>query len=89
MLGFELRARRDRLGLNQGKLAKLSGCSVNSLSAWERGHRAIPQSKLLALESVLSRLEAGQPPIPRVHRPPHRKRPLILQAIRQWILSHL
>lgn len=89
MLGFELLARRKRLRLTQACLAKLIGCSAITLRGWEQGLRPIPRGQLIALQSVLSRIEAGELPVPRIERPAPRKRHPVVQAIRQWILSHL
>ena len=53
MWGIELYARRTALGLSQGRLAAVLGVAQNTVSAWEKGTRTVPDG----IGAELARLE--------------------------------
>ena len=89
MLGYELRARRKRLGLTQAALASLMCCSLPTIGNWERGDKPINGVTRIALEAVLKDVEAGVVRIPHDHTVQTKPRHPLAQAIRTWVLAHL
>jgi DNA-binding transcriptional regulator YiaG len=56
MTGDTLKARRTKLGMSQGALARALDVPVNTLARWERGELGIRHPRILAL--ALDALEA-------------------------------
>ena len=52
-LGARVRARRDKLGITQNELARLTGVTFQAVSKWERGENAPDISLLPALAGAL------------------------------------
>jgi transcriptional regulator with XRE-family HTH domain len=89
MLGFELRARRQKLGVSQISLAALAGTTNKAISIWEQGRNPIPRLAQIALDAVLSDLEAGRRTPPILAVSPRPQRGPFAAAIRSWVLAHL
>lgn len=56
----ELKKFRERIGMNQGELAKALSVAGNTVSRWELGEREIPKFLPLALETIERRLSESK-----------------------------
>jgi len=51
--GRTLKALRDESGLSQGQLAELAGCNRSTISAWEKGIRALREETKRSILDIL------------------------------------
>lgn len=56
MTAAELRKLRERLNWSQAEAARNLGCSVRSITNWEKGVNRIPKSVALAAAAVMMNL---------------------------------
>ena len=60
MTGEQLRKKRERLGISQGKCGQLLGVTRQTMWRWEQGLVEIPPLKAPGIEAALDRYGAAQ-----------------------------